>query len=92
MLLKFSTPYTRDKLKALKNSLLKLNQNSNEYENPYEKQINTYINSIDSILDFIDPKKDNLGEAKRFMEVCLHEIEENDDRYERIKDWIPTVL
>jgi hypothetical protein len=79
----FATQETRSKLLQLKDALKKLNQNSNEYENPFEKQIKEYIKNIDSILSFSTDEQ--VQKTEKFMQLCCNNaiIHENDNRYDK---------
>ena len=81
----FATEQTRSKLNTLKSALQKLNQNSNSYENPYEKQISDYIENIDKILSFATDQQ--VKQAEEFMKLCTNTayVHENDDWYDKTR-------
>lgn len=80
----------RNKLIQIKNALLKLNQNTNNYENPHEKQIRELIENVDKILEFTT--QDNVNKAREFRDFCLNNVERNDTFWSRRKQWLPTLL
>lgn len=80
----------RDKLIQMKNSLIKLNKNTNNYENPYEKQIRESIETIDQILSFAT--QDQVRQAAEFRDFCLNRVDNNDTFLARRKDWLPSAL
>lgn len=89
MIKDFATPQMRAKLKKLMWDLQRLNQNSNSYENPYERQITEYIKNINSILWFATDEQ--VKSAKQFMEFCTNtaNVHENDDWYDKTRqEWV----
>jgi len=80
----------RNKLINIKNSLKKLNQNTNNYENPYERQIRELIENVDNILKFTT--QDNLNKAREFRDFCLNNVERNDTFWSRRKQRLPGAL
>lgn len=80
----------RKKLEALRESLNGINKNSNNYINPYEKQVNELIQNINKILEFTT--LDNIKKAEKFRDRCLKNIESNDARRKTWKERWPEIL
>lgn len=87
-----TNPEIWENLVKMKQSLQKLNQNTNNYKNPFEEQIELRIESIDKILDFINPSNKNLEKINDFRDFCLHGIDSNNTKRKRFKEYVPMIL